>query len=88
MTYVALGPDEHREVRVQLDDGLWVPDWLVAYRKASGPDSSATPWASGRRTSAGSRKAGSGAESSAEERLRLAMRTPRRRAAAWAQKSQ
>lgn len=36
MTYVTLDADEHREVRVQLDDGLWVPGWLEAYRKVEG----------------------------------------------------
>lgn len=36
MTYVALDADEHREVRVQLDDGLWVPGWLEAYRQVEG----------------------------------------------------
>ena len=36
MTYVDLGPDEHRHVQVRLDDGIWVDGRLESYRKVEG----------------------------------------------------
>jgi hypothetical protein len=36
LTYVELGPDEHRHVQVRLDDGIWVPGRLESYRKVEG----------------------------------------------------
>jgi hypothetical protein len=36
MTYVDLPPDEHREVEVRLDDGLWCPGVLTSYRHVEG----------------------------------------------------
>jgi len=36
MTYVDLGPDEHRRVQVRLDDGIWVDGELESYRKVEG----------------------------------------------------
>jgi hypothetical protein len=36
MTYVQLDADDHRPVQVHLDDGLWVPAWLEAYRQVEG----------------------------------------------------
>lgn len=36
MTYVELDGHEARPVEVQMDDGIWVPGFLEAYRKVEG----------------------------------------------------
>ena len=36
MTYLDLGPEEHRHVLVQLEDGLWCEGLLTSYRKVEG----------------------------------------------------
>ena len=36
VTYVQLDGHEHRPVEVQLDDGIWVPGFLEAYRQVEG----------------------------------------------------
>jgi hypothetical protein len=36
MTYVELGPEGFRPVRVRLADGRWCDGWLEAYRQVEG----------------------------------------------------